>query len=353
MSVLPSGTVLPYGLMQPDTQSDVAGFNKSYRNFPLRAGIVVASYPPEDKKNFTKLTVEYDVLVIEQDENRGITPITYKNCVSVDGAGSIADFFEKRLRTRKKQRAKKDGEDFANQDGAIVLLLCLDGMSEKGVIVGCLSHPNRKTKLKGQEQVLAGEFNGMSISINDDGSANLTFKGATNNDGTPKDTSQGNTTVDIEKDGTLQFQHKGITQRMEKGGNFLLTTEGSQTVTAKKAISVTTEDSYTVQAKADATLKTNASMILQAQGSATLKAQSVEMTSETTMAFKASQVSIESSSVATIKGSQVTVEGLVFLGSAGGLPALLPTTKYLGIGNLGAPVISSAIGPFATKVYLT
>jgi hypothetical protein len=353
MSTLPNGTVMPFGLLKQDTESQVAGFNKSYKNFPLRAGIVVASYPPENDRNFNKITIEYDVLVIEQDENRGITPITYKNCISSDGAGSIADYFERRLRTQKKKRDKKKGEDFAGHDGAIVLLLCLDGSSEKGIIVGCLSHPDRKSKLKGQEQVLAGEYNGMSILVNDDGSANLTFKGATNHDGTPKDNEQGNTTIDIEKDGSLQFKNKGVTQRNEKGGNYLLATEGSQTITAKKAVSLTTEESYSVSAKADATLMTQAAMILQAQGSATLRAQSVEVASDTTITLKGQQISIESASVATVRGSQITVEGLVFLGSAGGLPALLPTTKYLGIGNLGAPVISSAIGPFATKVYLT
>jgi hypothetical protein len=353
---LRSGSVLPHGLLSQDTQSAMAGFSKTYENYPLRMGIVVRSYPTSSDQNISKLSVEYDVVVIEQDGNRAITPITYKNCLSSDGLGSIADFFEVRRRTQKK-KTRFEGKDPASQDGAIVLLLCLDGSSEKAIILGGLNHPQRKSKLVGDETKLAGEFNGLAIEVNDDGSANLTFKGATDNEGKPKDTSQGNTTIDIEKDGTLQFKHKGVTTRMEKVGKVLLNAEDSITIKNKKDVLIESIDKddqkkVSVQFSKGVLTAEMVELIMKATGSATVTAQKVSLEAETMLEMKGQQVSIESGSIATLKGSVINIDGLVFAGGSGGQPTLIPTTQYIGTGNLGAPVLSTAIGPFATKVFV-
>lgn len=350
---LNSGTVLPYGLMGIDSKSNTGGFDKTYKNFALRTGIVVKSYDIESDLNISKLVPEYDVIVIEQDGNRAVTPITYKNCISSSSFGSIADFFETRLRTQKKVKNKNTGgKDFAGQDGAIVLLLCLDGSSEKAIIIGSLPHPNRKSKLKGSEQVLAGEFNGLSISVADDGSANLTFKGATDNEGKPLDKEQGNTTIDIEKDGSIQFKNKGVSTRMEKAGNFLLNNDGTFTVNSKKAMTLKTEDAFSLEAKKDGSFKVD-KMVLEAQGSASLKAESFDISGKSKIDLKSQMISITGESQIKAKATQITLEGQVFLGGPGGQPLVLPTTQFVGTGNMGAPVLSTAIGPFATKAFAT
>lgn len=350
---LGNGSVLPSGLMALDNQSLKGGFDKTYKNFALRAGIVVRNHNIEDDSNISKLVPEYDVVVIEQDGNRAVTPITYKNCIAASSFGSIADFFETRLRTQDKVKNKNTkGRDFAGQDGALVLLLCLDGSSEKGIIIGGLPHPNRKSKLKGKEKVLAGEFNGLSISVSDDGSANLTFKGSTDNEGNPLDKEQGNTSFDIEKDGTIQFKHKGATQRIEKGGNFLLKNEGTTTVETKKATTVKTDDALSIEAKKDASIKMD-KLILEAQGSASMKAQSFDISGESKLDLKSKMVSIKGESQVKVQSAQITLEGQVFLGGPGGQPVVLPTTQFIGVGNLGIPVLSQAIGPFAIKVFAT
>jgi len=350
---LPNGTVLPNGLLGVDKISNKAGFEKTYKSFALRAGIVVRSYDVKHRKNVSKLVPEYDVVVIEQDANRAITPITYRNCIAASSFGSIADYFEARLRTQKKVSNKKSkGKDFSGQDGAIVLLLCLDGSSEKGIIIGSLPHPDRPSKLKGDEKILAGEFNGISISIADDGSANLTFKGATDNEGNPIDKEQGNTTIDIEKDGTIQFKHKGVTQRIEKAGNFLLKNIGSTLFESKKETTIKTEDALNVSSKKDTSMKMD-KFVLQAQGSASLKAQEFDFSGESKLDLKAQMISLKGGSQIKAQASQITLEGQVFLGGAGGQPLLLPNTQFIGTGNMGAPVLSTAIGPFATKVFAT
>lgn len=345
-----TGAVLPSALM--GIANDLmSGFNKTYNNNVLRSGIVVKSYDVSDDSNISKLVPEYDVVVIEQDGNRAITPITYKNCVAASSLGSIADFLEVRLRAQKNVKNKKTGgKDFSGQDGAIVLLLCLDGASEKPIIIGCLSHPNRKSKLVGKEKILSGEFNGLAISVADDGSANITFKGATDHDGKPVDTEQGNTTIDIEKDGSVQLKNKGSTVRVEKKGNFLLKNEGTTTVATKKNTTITTDENFSTTSKKDSSMKMS-KYILEAQGSASMKAQSFDITGQSKVDLKGMMVSISGDSQVMIKGATVTISGQVFIGGAGGQPMLLPSTQFIGIGNLGAPVISTPIGPFTTTSF--
>lgn len=349
---LRNGTVFPHGLIGSSSAFAAGAFNKTYRNYPIRAGIVISRYEIDDKLNISKLAVEYDVMVIEQDANAGVTPILYKNCLSTDGLGSIADYFEKKIRKQKKYDKKTKGQDFFGQDGAIVLLMCLDGASEKAIIVGGLKHPDRKTKLTGKDEILAAEYNGVQILINEDGSCNLTFKGATNNDGTVKDKNQGNTSLDIEKDGSLQIKNKGVTQRLEKSGKYSLTSEDAQTITAKKAISIQTEDKLSIKAKSDVSIE-SANFALKASGSATLEMQSLNLQSQGKADLKAQMISVEAQSMARVKASQIIMDGFVSLGAAGGTPAVTLSTQFLGIGNLGAPVVSTAIGPFSTKVTIT
>jgi phage gp45-like len=345
---LPSGGILPTGILSQDLDTQNGSFKKTFQNYPVRAGVVIASYPTSNKKNVGKLTTEYDVLVMEQDENKSMTPVTYKNCISLDGLGSIADYFEKSFRHQKKAKDKVASQSFSDQDGAIVLVMCLDGFSEKGIIIGAAPHPNRKSKLK-QGQVIAGEFNGISILVNEDGSANLSFKGATNNDGTPVDKSQGTTSIDIEKDGTLQIKNKGVTTRLEKAGNVLLSLAQALSINAQKDASLSANAVSVKTTGGDVTVSSAQKIALEASGSAAFKAGEGTMEFGSSLAIKSQSFTVNSNQV-SIKGTSITLDGRVAAGGAGGLPAVTLMTKFFGVGALGIPVISNAIGPFSTKV---
>jgi len=349
MNKLDNGAVLPSGLLGVDERSEIASFNRTHKNFPLRAGLIVATYPKKHDKNVTKLATEYDVLVIEQDENRGMTALTYRNCLSMDGIGGIADFFEKRLRRQTKAKKFK-GKTFQGQDGVCVYLLCLDAQSEKGVIIGGATHPDRGTVLPDDPDKahLEGEYNGVNFKVEDDGSFTLKFRGATNSEGKPKDSKAGDTTLKIEKDGSYDLKHKGASHRLQKDGEVTLTAEKSEAHTVKQNFSVKAGKDITTESSGDTNQKMK-QWLLEATGSANLRMASLTMESKGAAALKGSTVSIEASSMANIKGSVVTLSGSVFLGGAGGLPMVILTTKYIGIGNLGAPVVSSAVGPFSTK----
>jgi hypothetical protein len=232
-----------------------------------------------------------------------------------------------------------------------VILLCLDGKSEKAIILGGLHHPDRSAKLD-KDTSMAGEINGVQVSVKADGSANLTFRGATDNNGKPKDSSQGDTTIDIEKDGSFQVKNKGVTQRAQKDGEYSVSSEGGQAYSAKKSISMTTDDKVSINAKGDANLSMQ-NLLISAQGSATMSAQSLSIQTSGEGNCKGQMLSFEASAMLKLKSSQVVIDGFVSLGGFGGMPAVVLQTMYLGIGNLGSPVLSMAIGPFSSKVTIT
>jgi len=54
----------------------------------------------------------------------------------------------------------------------------------------------------------------------------------------------------------------------------------------------------------------------------------------------------------TVKGTSVTIDGTMINLGKGGTPAVTMTTQFLGTGNLGIPVISVAVGPFSSSVFI-
>lgn len=341
-NIMNNGAVLPTGLLGDNGAAMMAGFNKTYKNNALRIGVVVAAYPTSDDKNRNKLTTEYDVLVVEQHEDKGATTILYRNCMSSEGLGSIADFFEKALRPKKKKTTKGDSVNLKGQDGAIVLLLCLDSMSDKGIIISALTHPDRKTTLKDEGPRLEGEYNGLNIKVEKDGSATLTFRGATDSEGKVLDKNQGDTVIGIEKDGSFQVKHKTVTQRLDK--------KGTASLTADDNISNTTKKNFNIEAKENISLKATKNLqidvkdlVAKASGSATLECQKLSVKSSSDISIKGSEIKMEAEAMAKIKSTMITLDGLVNLGGDGGQPVLILTSVIMGVGNLGAPVISQAI----------
>ena len=351
-NIMDNGAVLPSGLLGVSDRGMMAGFNKTYRNNALRIGVVVASYPISDDKNRSKLTSEYDVLVVEQNENLGTTTLLYRNCMSSEGLGSIADFFEKSLRPKKKKTTAGESVNLKGQDGAIVLLLCLDSMSDKGIIISALTHPDRKTTLVDEVPRLEGEYNGLNIKVEKDGSATLTFRGATDNDGKVTDKEQGDTVIGIEKDGSFQVKHKTITHRLDK--------KGTASLTADEDISNTTKKNFNIDATENISLKAAKNVVLdcaelasKASGSATLECQKFSVKSQSEISIKGSELKVEAEAMAKIKAPMITLDGLVSLGGPGGQPVLLMSAQMLGVGALGVPVLSTVIAGFAIKVTAT
>lgn len=230
-NMIDNGTVLPSGLLgQQGTENAISAFNRSYRDTRLKAGIVVKSYDASDAANQNGLCTEYDVITIEQFENKGSTSILYKNCLSTQGFGSLADYLEFTLRPKTLQ-LNKGFPTFSNQDGAIVLIQCLDGIGDKAVVIGNLIHPDRDTNITSTAPQLSGEYNGVNIEIANDGSCSLTFKGATDSKGAPTNASQGNTVFQIRTDGSFEFNHSTISINADRSGTLTINTKVDADIT--------------------------------------------------------------------------------------------------------------------------
>ncbi len=251
---LNNGTVLPNGLLSHSPEDFQKGFNRTYQNTALRVGMIANIYPVNSPKNISKLTTEYDVTVIQQDSNQGIASVNYKNCMSAEGFGSIADFFERNLRARSTSGQQDPSIDFKGQNGAIVLLMCLDALTEKAIIISALTHPDRTTTLIDAQPRLAGQYNGVSVLINPDGSTSLTFAGATDNNGVPLDASQGNTVVSIATDGSFQIKHSTITLGLAKSGVVTLNATSDVSIQTQTKLNITTSADTIINATGKVTI---------------------------------------------------------------------------------------------------
>jgi hypothetical protein len=255
---LESGGVLPSGLLSGnDDIEKIGAFNKTYKNYPLRLGVITDIYEATDPLNFSKLATEYNVSVFEQNEDRGSTVIKYKNCLYTDSLGSIADFVDLNLRSLTQNKNIDNIINTKNQNGATVILLCLDAVSEKAIIMGGLPHPDRPTTLLNTNPYLQAEYNGVNVVINNDGSTALTFKGATDSYGVPTDPSQGNTVFQIKTDGSFEFKHSTIDILADKSGKLTITAKGDLTVSCANAtvtaMTTATIDAPTINLGAGAT----------------------------------------------------------------------------------------------------
>lgn len=346
---LPNGAILPSGLLGENSESSMEGFKKTYQNSSMRVGVITESYPVDNKDNLNKLVPEYDVLCFEQNEDQGSTVITYRHCLMANSLGSIADFFEFTMRKITDKKSKGPTPSANGQNGSIVLLLCLNSLSDSAIIVGALSHPDRKSTLVDEGPRLEGEYNGVNIKVEKDGSTSLTFRGATDGYGKPIDSTQGDTSLSIEKDGSVQVKHKTITQRLDKNGKASLNSDDDISNTTKKNFNVIATENIAMKASKDFTLECVA-LTANASGSAMLACQKLAINSQSDIMIKGSQFQVEAESMANIKATTITLDGQVSLGGDGGQPILLLSTQFIGIGNLGAPVLSTAIAGYALKV---
>ena len=345
--------VMNTSLFTPANISEVYSKNIS-SNTALKVGIVVKTYEIDDKLNLNKKFPEYDVLVVEQKENSSVEPIIYNKCVAIDSIGGVADFFEFKKREVKQKEESENplNVEFKNQFGNMVLLLCLDGSSDKGIIVNSFPHPGRKTTLtKDAGLHLEGEYNGLNWQINKDGELTVTFKSKTDEKGKPQDETAGGTTVKMDKEGSIDINtnlegDEETYMRMDKKNKDIGLKAGANVgFTAKKDVAMNAEGKITGKAKANVELV--------AEGAAKVSAKSsLDLEGESVVNVKGGNVIISGQNIVKIETQKCMIDAQkVFVGQ-GGTPAVIATTKFVGSGNHGAPVNCSAVGPFSSSVFI-
>lgn len=335
---------------------------KIFGNTSLRVGLVLEKLEEDDEKNISKLGPEYNVMTIEQDQQNGSSTSIYKNCINIDAFGGVADYFQFTHRAAKDPKKAKKKGSLKEETGSIVLLLCLDGNSEKAIILKSIHNPKKNkvlTKDKGHH--LEGEFNGVNWQVDKDGALKITFKSATEDDGTPKDDEAGGTFVEINKQGSVDINTGEDDKnyiRMDKPNSDIglkadhhigLTAKENIGFNAGKDLNMTVGKDLIAAAEGKAAVTVKSSMDVEAKGPFTLKAQTMQVESKALIQMKAQSLfQVEAGSSAIIKATQV------LLGPSPAQPALLAYDLItLGTGNLGAPVISNAIAGYSTSILIS
>jgi len=336
-----------------------------FGNAKLKNGIVVKVYEKDDEANLSKKFPEYDVLVVEQKETHTVEPVLYKHCTWPDIFGGRADFFEYKLRPVKINEAKDKGKTpisttFKDQFGSMVLLLCLDGATDKGVIVGGVPHPGRTTNLSKENGIhLEGEYNGMRWQINKDGELTVTFKSKTDDKGVPQDETSGGTFVKMDKEGSIQMDtalegDEATNMKLDKPKKDILGNAGNNVAfNAKKNIELNADVNINGNAMVDINYIAEGKALYSAKSLLTLK-------SESQIVISGASLSSETSGLSSMKSSNMQIEAkasvdvkapAIRLGDATA-NAVLKSTIYIGTGNLGFPVISVSVGPFSNNVFI-
>jgi len=352
--MLPNGTVFPSALFSLSEDSATNVYDKNYKNFALRVGIIAEYIPSNSPKSVNKVYPEYNVTVYEQNGKAGGTPTLYKNCTTAQGFGSIADYFEYGLRGQETKFNGGNGVDSYGQDGALVLMLCINGQGDRGIIVSALGHPNRPSSLKPDELGLFFEYNGVKLSIDNEGALGFSFNGATDSFGKPVDKAQGTTSVSIDKEGTLKIQNKAATYIIAKSGDVTTTASGSSTLSVNKNINMSANKGGVTLSTSGDTLnvKTKGDLASSIKGNLTVESSSGSIKVNNSLAIKAQQIEMEAQIMAGIKAPQITMDGLCFVGGKAGLPIPTLVSTYLGVSAMGL-VMSNCISGFSTKVFAT
>ena len=337
--------ILPSSLLKeiPD------GFDlgkKIFNNVCLRVGVVVETLDIDNINNLSKTDVEYHVMVMEQEQDGGTNASMYKNCITMDAFGGIADFFEfkKRATSTPQDLTKKGSINNDKNDGSMVLLLCIDGNAEKGIIVGAIRHPSKKTTLtKENGQHAEGEFNGVNWQVNKDGEFTVTFKSATDNKGKPKETH--NTHIKLDKTGSAELSDGVDSIRIDKPAKLI-------SVRSSGGIIETATENYTLSAK-NVKASSTMDLVLAAQGRASFtSAKDMSFESQGVLKGSGKSIELQSQSMIKIQGNQMMVNVPQIMLGAGATPAVTSMTQVISIGNLGIPIVGNMMGPFSGSVFI-
>jgi hypothetical protein len=214
--------------------SNESGFVTNLSENNLRVGYVINSYAPTDSQNFSKKHYEYDVMAYVSNGSGKVTPKTYFRCVTMDTFGSTADFFYHTPRPMKADEVNSTSISM----GSYVLLLCVNSDVSQGVIIGArpsidVPQVTDKTDLGHH---LKWQFNGMSVTIDKEGSLTIVRNGATEDSGEVKSQykDNGGATVKMETDGSVTVSSgtsNAVSIKLDpSSGQINLTSKGDVTV---------------------------------------------------------------------------------------------------------------------------
>lgn len=232
---LDEGVVIPHGMGV--YSGSLSGYERTVNDTALRVGRVIASYDPTDSSSISKKFVEYDVEVNYANQDGPYIKTIYSHCIVSSLFGGVADY------VRWTPRIANLDQNTRISYSARVLILCVNGNSRFGYIVGGIPNPDTKQadEIFENNNNFQFEFNGIHVTIDADGDLVLLHRGATNPDGS---------TVGTEDNGYLAIDQDSISLAYSNGsgspGIFLNRTQSSLQLGADQFSGVFGDSSITV-----------------------------------------------------------------------------------------------------------
>ena len=342
---LPDGSIVPsYQKLHTAEVREQNATTLTNFNYGLRIGYVAAVYLPNTEDNETAKFTEYDVVCHHFDAAGGETYVRYQRARLMTGFSSAADFETFSLRSPTNSDASKP-----ITTGSRVLLLCVNGRTNSAYIIGAAPHPKSAGATEEDGHFYKFQFNGILFAVNKDGELEISFKGATKEDGELTDE------ADPEASGTKLS--------ITKEGNFVITTnpeaEKPQSILVdhqNKRVELSANTGFSVQvqdgpalisAKQDAAIESEAQVAVTATSDAnvTSKNGNVNIAGNAAPGFG---VILGSGSDAMIKGSTYrTQEALANQNVAAMLQA-----ASAALAAAGAACLVPIVGPIAASPLL-
>lgn len=318
------------------------------KDFSIRIGIV--------REHVYLTTTEQTRYIVEVWKNNKAYPMT---CIRTSRFGGLYNYEEYNLRGFKPGETNSSLGNFTVVPGDMVIVAAANGDAREGMILGCINHFGRDEILPATGDIaFINEFNGIQTMINKSGEYRRTFKGQPTNlaklneapNGKPYPLPEYNNNVgfsyyEFDKTGSYKITDNATDKapqyiKIDKpngkieivsGKTSLIIDKGAQTYTIQnKTTTFNSTDSWNLNTKATNISSTDV-----------INAKAKDIKTEGKWAQKGDMAitgKVEVTGDVKVSGS-IKNEGEVSL-AGGQFPLIYDIILTMGIGNLGAPVIS-------------
>lgn len=223
----------------------------------------------------------------------------YMRCNQLSRFGDVWNFEEWGIRSLDNNTPiKAEESNMIAKPGEVVVVAALNGIDLDGVIIGCLLHPSRESKIEEKELSYYKSYNGLETTITKDGEYSLIFNGSPTNTpstfmGLPKipqpkyNDNVAGSYFKISKEGNIEFSdaHREIKQSLtiNKGESFVEIISGD--IVLK------------IDGKNKEILLFTKNLKIEAEDIVNIEAKSISLVAESTMKLSSPKIAIGTSGI--------------------------------------------------------
>ncbi len=318
------------------------------KDFSIRIGIV--------REHVYVTTYQQTRYIVEVWKNNKSYPMT---CVRTSRFGGLFNYEEYNLRGFAAGESTLSQGNFTIVPGDMVIVAAANGDAKEGIILGCINHFGRNEILPASKDIaFVNEFNGVQTMINKSGEYRRTFKGQPTNIDRLKDAPDGKSYPLPEYNNDVGFSY----YEFDKTGSYMLTDNANDKAPQYLKIDKLNGKIEIVSGKTSLIIDKNAE-------SYTVKNRVTTFNSTDSWGINTKATNINSTDVINAKAKDIKTEGKLtqkgdveitgntkqtgnieatgdfknegMVSLAGGsYPLIYDIILTIGIGNLGAPVLS-------------